>query len=201
MKKILVPFLLLCVAVEAYGQAPVEKRTYNIEVAGITVGKMTATKQVKNDKLTAYTLTSDVKVNFLVYVLRIFYQVNTLQGENQLMSARVDAHTNKGDFYTKTEKKENGYHVESKQHKSEMDKTITGNIHQTVVNLFFREPNAQDIAYAEYYGDFFRITRTGEGRYTAKMGKYEDSYFYKNGKLLKIIKKNPVKDFVMVLEE
>lgn len=182
-------------------KAQTEKKVYNIEVAGITVGKMTAVKNRKSEQVVNYTLTSDVKINFLVYLLKIFYQVNEVQSDHQLVSAKVDAHTNKGDFYTRTEKRESGYHVESKQHKSEVDKMIAGPVDLTLINLYFEEPVGHKRVFAEYYGDFFTITKLSEGKYSARLDKHHDTYFYKNGKLMKIIKENPVKDFAIVLVE
>ena len=57
--------------------AAAETRRYAIEVAGLRVGTMTATRQPQPGPggEVVSTLTSDVKVNFLLYHLKIYYQV------------------------------------------------------------------------------------------------------------------------------
>ncbi len=194
-------FPVVCLLLHLPASAQTEKKVYHIEVAGIRVGKMTATRTHGPDKTTQYRLISDVKVNFILFLLKIYYEVNTRQTEDHLVSARVDARTNRGNFYTLTTRSADGYHVESRQHKSEINKVITEKIEHTVINLFFQEPAAIDKAYAEYYGDFFHLKKVSEGKYIARMGDHQDTYFYQGGQLVKIIKKNPVKDFVMILEK
>ena len=62
--------------------APSETRRYAIEVAGLRVGTMTATRQRQPGTTEVVsTLISDVKVTFLCYHLRIYYKVtNRVRG-------------------------------------------------------------------------------------------------------------------------
>jgi hypothetical protein len=180
------------------GKTPViETRHYVIEVAGVRVGSMTATRQQQPNEQQVFTLTSDVKVNFLVYKLTVFYKVINQMKAGKLLLSTVEAHTNKGDFRTQTTWKNNQYEILADQYKHHLATTETRPIQYTVANLFFIEPVGQPRAYAEYFGDYFTLTRTAPGHYTAQRADRTDEYIYENGELTTIIKKNPLKNFII----
>lgn len=54
-------------------------------------------------------------------------------------------------------------------------------------------------AYAEYFGDYFKLSQTAVGTYRALLADREDEYVYEQGRLVKIIKHNKVKNFVVRL--
>lgn len=66
---------LLIQAQIATGAGPAETHHYAIEIARIRVGTMTAIRQPQAGNRTLYTLISDVKVNLLVYTVKIYYKV------------------------------------------------------------------------------------------------------------------------------
>lgn len=196
--KLILIFLYSC---SLFAQKPPETRKYAIEVAGIRVGTMTASRQLQPSEKTAYTLISDVKVNFLVYKLTVYYRVdNVFQGKKLLLST-VDAHTNRGNFSSRTEWKGNQYDIVARQYKHNLATSEPNPIDYTLTNLFFSEPNGHDRAFSEYFGDYFTLSRTPKGAYRANRDGREDEYFYEKGKLTKIIKKNPLKNFIIRLEE
>ena len=69
-------FLPSALRAQALKAGTAEIRRYAIEVAGLCVGTMTATRQPQADADVLYTLVSDVKVNSLLYHLKIYYQVS-----------------------------------------------------------------------------------------------------------------------------
>ena len=180
--------------------AAAEVRRYGIEVAGIRVGTMTATRQAPVGPDVTYSLVSDVKVNFLLYHLKIYYQVTNRFHNGQLLLSTVEAHTNQGDFASKAEWKGDHYDIVADQYKHHYRATETQPIRYAVTNLFFGEPPAgQTRAFAEYFGDYFALVPGPRGTYQAVRAGREDEYQYANGQLVTIIKKNPLKNFVIRL--
>ncbi|WBA43529.1 DUF6134 family protein [Hymenobacter canadensis] len=180
--------------------APPETRRYAIEVAGVRVGTMTATRAPQTATTDAvFTLTSDVKVNFLVYNLKIYYQVVNRVRNGQLLLSTVEAHTNQGDFASRTEWKGDHYDIVADQYKHHYRATEKQPIRYTVTDMFFGEPQGQTRAFAEYFGDFFTVQRTAAGKYKAERDGREDEYQYANGELVVLIKKNPLKNFIIRL--
>ncbi|OGX83950.1 hypothetical protein BEN47_17090 [Hymenobacter lapidarius] len=180
--------------------AAAEVRHYGIEVAGIRVGTMTATRQAAAGTEVTYSLVSDVKVNFLVYRLKIYYQVINRFRNGQLMLSTVEAHTNQGDFSSRAEWKGDHYDIVAKQYKHEYTATEKQPIRYAVTNLFFAEPPpGQARAYAEYFGDYFALSRNKTGNWRALRDGREDEYQYVNGQLVTIIKKNPLRNFIIRL--
>ncbi|AII53361.1 hypothetical protein N008_15415 [Hymenobacter sp. APR13] len=175
-----------------------ETRRYAIEVAGVRVGTMTATRVPQTATTDAVsTLTSDVKVNFLIYKLKIYYQVVNRVRNGQLLLSTVEAHTNQGDFASRTEWKGDHYDIVASQYRYQHRATEKQPIRYTVTDLFFGEPQGQARAFSEYFGDFFSVQRLGPARYTAGLPDREGEYRYVNGELVLLITKNPLKNFVI----
>ena len=197
--------LLLLGAFPAAAQAPaarpgaVETRRYAIEVAGLRVGTMTATRQPQAGAEVLYTLVSDVQVNFLLYRLKIYYRVSNRFRNGQLLLSTVDAHTNQGDFTSRAEWKGDHYDIVAEQYKHAYRATEKQPITYAVTNLFFGEPAGQGRAFAEYFGDYFSLSRPAPGTCRARREGREDEYRYANGQLVTIVKKNPLKNFIIRL--
>ena len=180
--------------------APLETRRYAIEVAGLRVGTMTATRQLPvGTGEVVSTLTSDVKVNFLFYHLKIYYQVTNRFRNGQLWLSTVDAHTNQGDFTSRAEWKGDHYDIRADQYKHRYRATERQPITYTVTDLFFSEPGVRSKAFAEYFGDYFSLSPAPGGIIRASRDGREDEYHYAHGQLVTIIKKNPLKNFIIRL--
>ena len=192
--------LCLPASVAADPPAGAEVRHYGIEVAGIRVGTMTATRQTPVGAVVTYSLVSDVKVNFLLYHLKIYYQVTNRLHNGQLLLSTVEAHTNQGDFSSRAEWKGDHYDIVANQYKHHYKATETQPIRYAVTSMFFGEPQPnQTQAFAEYFGDYFALTRASAGSWRALRDGREDEYQYTNGQLVTIIKKNPLKNFIIRL--
>ncbi len=197
---------LLILPIFAHSQAvttansPVDTRRYAIEVAGVRVGMMTAMRQPQANETITYTLISDVKVNFLVYKLKIYYKVVNVFRRGQLMVSTVENHTNRGDFSSSAEWKRDHYEIVAEQYKHSYRATQTAPITVAVTNLYFAEPTGQPTAFAEYFGDYFALSPgKTPGTYRAQRDGREDEYHYEQGRLVTIIKKNPLKNFIIKL--
>ena len=192
--------LFLLVTLARPTPAAAEVRHYGIEVAGIRVGTMTATRLAPAGPDVTYSLVSDVRVNFLLYHLKIYYQVTNHFRDGQLLLSTVKAHTNQGDFSSRAEWKGGYYDIVADQYKHHYKAIETQPIRYAVTNLFFGEPPAgQARAFAEYFGDYFALGRGKAGRWQAVRNGREDEYQYANGQLITIIKKNPLKNFIIRL--
>jgi hypothetical protein len=177
-----------------------EVRCYGIEVASVRMGIVTATHQVPVGADVTYALVGDVKVNFLFYHLKIYYQVTNHFRSGQLLLSTVEAHTNQGDFASRAEWKGDHYDIVADQYKHHYRATETQPIRYAVTNMFFGEPPAgQTRAFAEYFGDYFALSRGQNGAWQARRDGREDEYQYANGQLVTIIKKNPLKNFIIRL--
>lgn len=194
------PTLFLLATLVRPAPAAADVRHYGIEVAGIRVGTMTATQLAPVGPDVTYSLVSDVRVNFLFYHLKIYYQVTNHFRDGQLLLSIVKAHTNQGDFSSRAEWKGDHYDIVADQYKHHYKATETQPIRYAVTNLFFGEPPAgQARAFAEYFGDYFALGRGQAGRWQAVRNGREDEYQYANGQLITIIKKNPLKNFIIRL--
>ena len=179
---------------------PPETRRYAIEIAGLRVGTMTATRQLlAGTGEVMSTLTSDVKVNFLFYHLKIYYQVTNRFRNGQLWLSTVDTHTNQGDFTSRAEWKGDHYDIRADQYKHRYRAVERQPITYTVTDLFFGESGKQPKAFAEYFGDYFSLSSAPGAIIRASRDGREDEYHYAHGQLVTIIKKNPLKNFIIRL--
>jgi hypothetical protein len=192
-------FFTLVFGHSIFAQQASNQKKYAIEVAGIKVGEMHATKQLIGKDLVKYHVKSDVKVNLLVYTLKIKYEVSSQFDKNGLVYSEAKVNSNKGDFFTTTTLKNGIYEVKSKQEKKEFEKTINTDITWSSSRLFFDEPANNQKFYAEYYALFNNVKKNKDGTFTCQIENNIDKYVYENQKLVKVIKKNPIKNIELRL--
>ena len=191
--------IALGISLSVLGQAPDSTQThrYSIDIAGIKVGTMTATRQPKSNQTILYTIITDVQVNLLVYKVKVYYKMVSLMQQGKLIRSTADAHTNRGDFSTKTEWKGDHYDIVADQYKYTRKTTESRPITQILSNVYFSEPTGRSRVYSEYFGDYFTFTSPSKGAYNARLNDREDEYEYEGGQLVKIIKKNSLKNFII----
>lgn len=197
---LLLLFELFCTFAAAQvpaGGGSIETHHYAIEIAGIRVGTMTAVRQTQANERTTYTLISDVKVNLLIYSVKIYYKVINQFDGKKLMLSTVDVHSNRGDFVSWTEWKGDHYDIMANQYKYSRQTTESVPIDFTSSLLYFNEPVGRNKVYAEYFGDYFTMKRTATTTYQATISDRRDDYIYENGRLVKVIKHNSLKNFVI----
>lgn len=178
---------------------PTETHHYAIEVAGIRVGTMTAMRQALGEDRTLYTLISDVKVPLLVYTVKIYYKVINRFDGRKLMLSTVEARTNRGNYASRTEWKGDHYDIVANQYKYNHMAVERNNIDFPISSLYFYEPVGRTKLFAEYFGDYFKLNATNPGTYRAMLDNREDEYLYENGRLVKVVKHNTIKNFVVRL--
>lgn len=193
-----IPFLIFFIFLSSIVFGQTHTYHYAIEIAGVRVGTMTATRHQQGDQ-TFYTTISDVKVNLLIYSVKIYYKADSRFHNGQLMLSTVEARTNRGNFMSKTEWKGDHYDIVADQYKHNRRTTQKEKIDFSVTTLYFSEPDHRNKVFAEYFGDYFNVTKTSQGRYRTVFDDREDEYIYQQGVLTRIIKKNAVKNFVIRL--
>ncbi len=201
MRFLLLLILLLPGGSSAPAQAQPDVHRYSIDLAGARIGTMTVSREALPNGQVRYTQTSDVRVNFLVYKLTVYYHVISLFQHGKLLLATVDAHTNRGTYDSRTEWVGNQYVISAHQYGHDRTATEPRPIDFTVAMLYFSEPIGRQRIYAEYFGDYFQLTPTPRPGYRAKLADREDEYYYERGKLVRVIKKNSVKNFNIKLLE
>lgn len=195
-----IALILVFVFMTTQAVAQTETHRYVIEMAGAKIGTMTATKQVQGE-LTNYTTVSDVLVNLLIYKVKIYYKTTCQYKGDKLLSGIVEARTNHGNYASSTVWNGDHYDIKANQYKHERQATQTANIDYSIVNLYFSEPVGRNRVFAEYFGDYFILTKTPKGTYRARLDDREDEYVYEGGRLTRIIKKNAIKNFIIRLQD
>jgi hypothetical protein len=82
----------------------------------------------------------------------------------------------------------------SEDEKKEFEKTINSDINWTSSRLFFDEPTNNQKFYAEFYALFNNVKKNKDGTFTCQIENNIDKYVYENKKLVRVIKKNPIKN-------
>lgn len=195
MRYVLLLILSIGVAEPSNAQQAPETHHYAIDIAGARIGTMTATRQQLAGNEVVYTQISDVQVNFLVYKLTIYYKVISRLKNGQLMLSTVEAHTNKGTYSSRTEWTGSQYEIVANQYKYDRKATENRKIDFTVSMMYFSEPAGRQRVYTEYFGDYFAMTPTLRPSYQARLADREDEYIYEKGRLVRVIKKNTLKNF------
>lgn len=174
-----------------------QTRQFTIDIAGIKVGTMTATRQPKGNQTVLYTILTDVSVNLLVYKVKVYYKLVSLMQQGKLIRSTADAHTNRGHFTTRTEWKGDHYEIVADQYKYSRNVIETRPITYILSNVYFGEPVGRSRIYSEYFGDYFAFKSPAKGVYNAQLNDREDEYEYEGSQLVKIIKKNSLKNFII----
>lgn len=195
-----IALILVFVFLTTQAAAQTETHRYVIEMAGAKIGTMTATKQVQGE-ITNYTTVSDVLVNLLIYKVKIYYKTTCQYRGDKLLSGVVEARTNHGNYASSTVWNGDHYDIKADQYKHKRQATQTANIDYSVVNLYFSEPVSRNRVFAEYFGDYFILTKTPKGTYRARLDDREDEYVYEGGRLTRIVKKNAIKNFIIRLQD
>lgn len=191
--------LLALTCTRSCGQTITQK--YTIEIAGFSIGDMTVA-QITSPNAVVYDQISDVEFWFFGKI-RISYKTNSRfdPATRHLIRSDIDATTNRGNYQSDVVWQKDHYDINVKQYKYERKAIETQPIDFTAMRLYFEEPVGRTRVFAEYFGNYATIEKTKKGSYRVRIDDREDEYFYDKGKLVKIVKKNPIKNFVIRLTE
>ncbi len=169
---------------------------YAIEVAGIHIGTLTQSRTTSPAAI-VYEQISDVQFWFFGKI-KIYYKVVSRHDPQQmLLRSDVDATSSRGNFHSDIVWDTDHYAINVEQYRYSRHATEASPIDFTINRMYFEEPVGRTRVFADYFGNYASITPTAKGRYRVRIDDREDEYFYEGGKLVKIVKKNSVKNFLV----
>lgn len=182
-------FFISLAVVRAQGEV-----RYDISVAGISIGEMTAVKR-KSGQKTFYDVKSEVSFWFFGKI-NLEYFVKTEYLDKQLMYADTQSKTNRGDFRTLVQWDKDHYKVDSKNYKYENNNPIRKPLYCSSSVFFFEEPTVIREFLAEGYGLVSPIKKVKE-YYEVDVNGNKNKYYYVDGVLDKAVMYSPIKNYVI----
>ena len=179
--------------------ALVEERKYEITAAGITIGEMIATRENTGD-ITTYTLHSKVSFWFFIRV-NVDYQVNSTYRGDQLMTSTVTTKSNRGDFKSTIEWKEDHYDVHVNGYKYKNDTPIKDPIHHNSARFYFEYPSHIKKILADNYGVMVPADNIRENVYTVTVQGNKNTFYFEKGKIVRANQHHPIKNFNVELKK
>ncbi|WP_373521112.1 DUF6134 family protein [Aquiflexum sp.] len=171
-----------------------EEVKYDISVAGISIGEMTAVKK-KSGQKTFYDVKSEVSFWFFGRI-NVDYTVKTEFLDKQLILADSQSKTNRGDFRTLVKWEKDHYKVDSKNYKYDNNKPIRKPLYCSSSVFFFEEPTNFNEFMAEGYGLVSPIKKVKD-YYEVDVNGNKNKYYYVNGVLDKVVVYSPIKNYVV----
>jgi hypothetical protein len=171
-----------------------EKREFDITVAGISIGDMSAFKSVEGD-LTYYTVKSRVSFWFFGWVTLDYTMKSEYKG-NQLMKVNGISTTNRGDFLTTINWQKDHYNVETSSYKFENKRPVNKPLYHSSAVFFFEEPEGVKESMADNFGLASKIQKVKD-YYELDVHGDKNKYYYLNGQLDKATMYSPIKNYVI----
>lgn len=157
-------------------------RHFDIKLAGVSIGEMKATKK-REDTTTYYTLDSKVKFWFFV-TINIEHKTQVLYHNGKLVYSKSTSVSNKGNFTSNIVWNKDKYDVDVNSYDYMNKKSIGNPIHHNVVTLYFEEPKTVKKNLLDGFGLMTEVTTTKTGVYQVDVIGNENSFTYKDGKLV-----------------
>jgi len=178
------------------GQAQTVSQKYAIEVAGLRIGTLTHARTTSPTAV-VYEQISDVQFWFFGKI-KIYYKVGSRHAPNhQLLRSDVDATSSRGNFHSDIVWNGDHYDINVEQYKYSRRATEAQPIDFTINRMYFEEPVGRTRVFADYFGNYATVAPTARGSYRVRIDDREDEYFYEKGRLVKIVKQNSVKNFLV----
>ena len=171
-----------------------EEVKYDINVAGISIGEMTAVKKKAGQK-TFYDVRSEVSFWFFGRV-ELDYLVKTEYQDRQLMFSDAQSKSNRGDFRTIIKWNKDHYQVDAKSYKYENNAPIRKPLYFSSAVFFFEEPTNIKEFMAENFGLASPIKKVKD-YYEVDVNGNKNKYYYVNGILDKAVMYSPIKNYVI----
>ncbi|MFC5409562.1 DUF6134 family protein [Larkinella bovis] len=168
-----------------------------IEASGLRIGKLQIA-QITTPTSLVYDQVSNVEFK-LIKNVRIYYKTVSRHdpATGQLLRSETDATTSRGNFRSEISWLNSQYEITVNQYKYARKAVEAKPIDFTISRMYFEEPAGRSRAFAEYFGNYATIELTKKGSYRVRIDDHEDAYFYEKGKLVKILKKNALKNYTI----
>jgi hypothetical protein len=187
-------FIILIFSIPPFMAIGQEKREFDITVAGISIGEMTATKTVKED-MTLYNVKSQVSFWFFGWV-SLDYTMDSEYKGAQLMTVNGVYNSNRGEFITTIAWQEDHYKVDTRSYKFENTKPVNKPLYHSSAVFFFEEPYGVYESMADNFGLVSPIQKVRD-YYELDVGGDKNKYYYVHGELERAVMYSPIKNYVI----
>lgn len=168
---------------------------YNITVAGVKVGELTATMEVEND-FTTYTLSSDVSV-YILHRYRVKDDLKAVYKGKSLQYATVKTSVGKNDYFSAIIWTKDHYDININAYKYEKHSIETKPIEYSVAKIYFEQPASNEQIFSEDYGVYSNANFIeGNLLQLVFLGK-RDKFTYADGNMLKADMQSAIRDFII----
>lgn len=167
---------------------------YDISIAGISIGEMTASKKVTGED-SQIDIRSKVGFWFFGKIELDYHTVSVFKG-NHFIKSEVNSKTNKGNFRSLITWINDHYKVNSRNYKYELDTEVRKKVFFSSASFYFEEPKNVKEFFAEGYGLVCPVTKHKD-HYEVNVNGNKNRFYYVNGKLDKAVMEFPIKNFVV----
>ncbi|MFC5623499.1 DUF6134 family protein [Algoriphagus winogradskyi] len=186
-------FILLIAGLCVDGFSQTKTNTYDIVLAGFTIGTM------KADKTTSatgedYQIHSNVEFWFFGKIHVEFLQ-KAHYANGQLMNATTNSDSNRGDFLTTISWNKDHYDVDANSYKFHNEEAINQVIKGSTARLYFHEPKPGDVLISENFGMLTKVREIEKGVYEIDVNGSMNRFYYEGGVLQKVVLENNIKNY------
>jgi hypothetical protein len=167
---------------------------YDISIAGISIGEMTATRKISGEN-SQIDIRSKVGFWFFGKIELDYHTVSIFKGTHFIKS-EVNSKTNKGNFRSLITWVNDHYKVNSRNYKYELDTEVRKKLFFSSASFYFEEPKNVKEFFAEGYGLVCPVTKHKD-HYEVNVNGNKNRFYYVNGKLDKAVMEFPIKNFVV----
>lgn len=184
-------FLMLGTSINSFSQT--KTNTYDIVLAGFTIGTMKADKTTSS-KGEDYQIHSNVEFWFFGKIHVEFLQKANYQN-GQLMKATTNSDSNRGNFVTTVTWNKDHYDVDANSYKFHNEEPINKVIKGSTATLYFHEPKAGDVLISENFGMLTTVREIEKGVYEIEVNGSMNRFYYEGGTLEKVVLENNIKNY------
>ena len=186
-------YLIVALLTLSISTSAEEVRGYDILVAGIKIGELTASRDTQ-DSVTIYSLSSSISFWFLGRI-NVKHSIVSSYASGKLISSYVETMSSRGNYKSSVVWKDDHYNVSVDAYQHRKDTIISAPIHFNVARLYFEEPQEITSLLADTYGEIVSSSRMGEKSYQVISNGSKNKFYYYGGEMQKAIMHNPIKNF------
>lgn len=171
-----------------------EQKEFDITVAGISIGEMSAVKTVTNG-ITIYHVKSSVRFWFFGWISLDYFMNSEYHGK-QLIKVDGAYNTNRGIFETTVAWKDDHYEVNAKGYKFENNKPVDKPLYHSSAVFFFEEPIGVTESMADNFGLVSPIRKVRDC-YEVDVAGDKNKFYYVDGIFDHAVMYSPIKNYVI----
>ena len=179
---------------QIFGLSAQQVEKYEVSIAGLTIGQMTAQKTEKLGEV-HYQIKSLVSFWFFGKI-NLDYSIQSIYREGKLIRGEANSKTNRGDFRSLVEWNKDHYKVTARNYKYEKDTLIHKPMFFSSPVFYFEEPKNMKEFIAEPFGLPSPIRKRTD-HYEVVVNGNKNRFYYVDGKLDKAVIEFPIKNYVV----